>query len=94
VQYDYQKRPGISNLLDILKLLGGNPDDFIGQSQYGPLKTAVADVVAAFLADFQDKLLMVNEDVLKTKLEKSEVEAAVQAGETLFKVQRAVGLRS
>lgn len=93
VQHDYAQRPGISNLLDILKLLGGNPDDFIGQNQYGPLKTAVADVVATFLADFQGKLLTVHDDSLQTKLQKSEVEAAAQANETLLKVQRAVGLR-
>jgi tryptophanyl-tRNA synthetase len=93
IQYDYKERPGVSNLLDILKLLGGKPDDFIGQNQYGPLKTAVADVVAAFLVDFQAKLLTVNEQELLAKLEKSEIEANTQAGATLLKVQKAVGLR-
>ncbi len=84
---------GISNLLTILELFGGNPDEFIGQEQYGPLKTAVADVVGIFLADFHGKMLAVNEDKLEAKLLKSEVEANAQAGETLLKVQQAVGLR-
>src|SRR5690606_30176550 len=49
IQHEYSKRPGISNLLDILKLHGGSPDDYIGQNQYGPLTSAVADKLAAFL---------------------------------------------
>ena len=93
IQYDYKTRPGISNLLDMLKLLGGNPDDFIGQNQYGPLKTAVADKMATFLTDFQAKLAQVDESALIQKLESSEAEMNKQAGKTLLKVQQAVGLR-
>lgn len=93
IQHDYKERPGISNLLDIYKLLGGNPDEFIGQKQYGPLKSAVADKVAAFLADFQDRLSAVDTDQLLSKLETSESLMNKTAGETLLTVQRAVGLR-
>jgi tryptophanyl-tRNA synthetase len=93
VQYNYQERPGISNLLDILKLLGGNPDEFIGQDQYGPLKFAVADKVVTFLIDFQKKLASVDEAKLQTKLEESEKAMNEQANRTLLKVQKAVGLR-
>lgn len=92
VQHD-PAQPGINNLLTILNLFGGNPEEFIGQSQYGPLKTAVADAVGTFLADFHGKMLAVNDDELQAKLLKSEVEANAQAGETLLKVQQAVGLR-
>lgn len=93
VQYDYEKQPGISNLLDIYKLLGGNLDEFIGQNQYGPLKTAVADKVSEFLGDFQNKLAGVDEGQLQSKLKSSEAEMNKQANETLHKVQKAVGLR-
>lgn len=93
VQYDYRGRPGVSNLLDMLKLFGGSPDEFIGQNQYGPLKTAVADKVAAFLEDFQKKLVEVDEQALVQKLEASEVEMNKTANATLLKVQKAVGLR-
>ncbi len=93
VQYDYKERPGISNLLDILKLFGGNSDEFIGQNQYGPLKSAVADKVAAFLEDFQDKLSQVDNAALMSKLEASEAAMREAAGLTLQKVQKAVGLR-
>lgn len=86
-------QPGITNLLTLLELFGGNPEKFIGQEQYGPLKSAVVDAVCTFLADLQGKLLAVNEPELEVKLLKSEVEANTQAGKTLLKVQQAVGLR-
>lgn len=93
IRHDYDKRPGVSNLLDMLKLLGGDPDGFIGQQQYGPLKTAVADAVADFLADFQQGLAKVDEGAILSKLADSEKRMNEQAGATLLKVQKAVGLR-
>jgi tryptophanyl-tRNA synthetase len=92
VQYA-DDQPGIANLLDILKLLGGNPEDFIDQDQYGPLKEAVANVVVDFLNDFQAKLSQVNEADLLAKLQESERQMNEQANQALLKVQRAVGLR-
>ena len=94
VQYDYKERPGVSNLLDMLKLFGGNPDEYSGQNQYGPLKTAVADKVAAFLEEFQAKLAQVDEAAITKKLESSEAAMNETANQTLLKVQKAVGLRS
>jgi hypothetical protein len=80
--------------LDLVTLLGGNRDEFIGQAQYGPLKTAVADKVAEFLQDFQVKLSAVDDAAVNKKLETSEQLMAQQAGKTLLKVQKAVGLRA
>lgn len=93
VRFDYKERPGISNLLDILKLFDGNPDDFIGNDQYGPLKTAVAEKLASFLSDFQTKLSNVSDDTITQKLSTSEATMTEQANKTLLSVQRAVGLR-
>jgi tryptophanyl-tRNA synthetase len=94
VGHDYEKQPGISNLLDIYEALGGNPEDFIGQEQYGPLKQAVADKVKEFLTDFQAKLAEVDEDKLHAKLKSSEKAMNEMANATLLKVQQAVGLRA
>lgn len=93
VQYDYKERPGVSNLLDIYKLLGGNTEDFIGNNQYGPLKEAVAEKVTRFLQEFQTKLSQVSDDAINTKLQASESAMNEQAKATLGNVQRAVGLR-
>lgn len=93
INHDYQNQAGISNLLDIYKLFGGNPDDFIGQSQYGPLKQAVSDKVADFLSSFQAILASVDNDSLLKKLEQSEKAMNQMANETLLRVQKAIGLR-
>lgn len=93
VQYNYQEQPGVSNLLDLLKLLGGRPEDFIGQTQYGPLKTEVADRLAGFLNDFQAKLATVDDQAILAKLATSEAAMNQQANLVLLKVQQAVGLR-
>lgn len=94
VAFDYKDQPGVSNLLDMLQLFGGDPQTFVGQQQYGPLKTAVADKIAAFLEDFQRKLAGVSNANVMAKLEHSEAAMNEQANATLFNVQRAVGLRS
>lgn len=93
INYNKDKQPGIANLLDILKLLGGNPEEFIGQAQYGPLKTAVAEVVSEFLKDFQIQLAQVDDAAILAKLAASETAMNQQANAKLLKVQRAVGLR-
>ncbi len=87
------EQPGISNLLDILKLLGGTPDEFIGNDQYGPLKEAAAVRVAEFLTNFQADLAKVDETAIDAKLAESERRMSEQANQTLAKVQKAVGLR-
>lgn len=93
VNRNAEKQPGIANLLEVLELLGGNADDFVGRDQYGPLKSAVADVVADFLIQFQRQLALVDKAVLEQKLQASELLMNEQANATLLKVQRAVGLR-
>jgi tryptophanyl-tRNA synthetase len=92
VQYA-DNQPGIANLLDILKLLGGNAEEFIGQEQYGPLKEAVAGLVADFLTAFQSDLANVDDQAILAKLNSSELEMNAQANQTLLNVQKAVGLR-
>ena len=93
VAYNRETQPGIANLLDLYTLFGGNQADFIGQTQYGPLKTAVADKVGAFLNDFQTRLQSVDDTAIQAKLAESEAVMNAQANSILLKVQQAVGLR-
>lgn len=97
INYDFDKQPGISNLLDILSALTDTPiKDVIakykGQTQYGPLKQGVTNAVKSFLADFQSKLTKVDEKSLMDKLVSSEAAMNESANKTLSRVQRAVGL--
>ena len=98
IKYDKQNQPGVSNLIDILAALTGREvsdvtQEYEGQTQYGPLKSATAEAVKIFLADFQDKLSKVDESELLAKLESSETAMNEVANQTLLNVQKAVGLR-
>lgn len=98
INYDYTKQPGVTNLLDMMALFSGLDLDsvkqqYVGQTQYGPLKSAVADAVEAFLKAFQSKLADVDMTKVMLKLEADEVLMREQAGATLYRVQQAVGLR-
>lgn len=98
IHLDWDNQPGISNLLQILALLEARPledvaHEWEGKSSYGEFKSAVAEKVKAFLADFQSRLAAVDDQTLRTKLEASETAMNTAANATLLKVQRAVGLR-
>jgi tryptophanyl-tRNA synthetase len=98
IHWDWEKQPGITNLLQILSLLSNRGKEEVvsewdGKSSYGELKAAVAEVVRNFLSDFQQKLSQVNHDQLMDKLEADEAAMSTVANQTLERVQQAVGLR-
>ena len=103
VQYDKENQPGISNLLEILTLvrqdagrevtLEQTANEYLGMDRYGDFKRIVADEVAEFLENFQNRLAAVDERAIEEKLASSEKDMNVVANETLYRVQKAVGLR-
>ena len=99
IRYDKKERPGISNLLDILAAFSDRSiedvvKEYDGQTQYGPLKSAVADTVRTFLADFQGRMSSIDDSVILNKLESSEKLMNEIANKKLLSVQKAIGLRS
>lgn len=99
VAYDPVKQPGVSNLLQILALLTGKSLDavcetYATQTQYGPLKTAVAEAVQSFLTDFQTRLAAIDDKSLFSTIADSEKQLNDIADETLHRAQVAVGLRA
>lgn len=98
VNFDWDNQPGITNLLQLLALLSDQPQDkvnrqWLGQTQYGPLKAAVADAVVQFLESFQSTYHTTSDDQLLQTLERSERAMSEVANQTLLKAQQAVGLR-
>lgn len=103
VQYDKENQPGISNLLEILTLvrqdagrevtLEQTANEYFGMDRYGDFKRIVADEVAEFLENFQNQLAAVDERAIEEKLASSEKDMNIVANETLYRVQKAVGLR-
>ncbi|HSE60688.1 MAG TPA: tryptophan--tRNA ligase, partial [Candidatus Saccharimonadales bacterium] len=60
IKYDWEKQPGIANLLQIFSLLSGRDlqeviHQWEGQESYGDFKKAVAQVVSDFLGDFHTR---------------------------------------
>lgn len=98
INFDWQTQPGVTNLLQLLSILTGRTQDevnneWIGQTQYGPLKKAVADAVVDFLTNFQNRLAQISDEELLATLENSEARMQEIANATLLRVQKAVGLR-
>lgn len=99
INFDWQRQPGITNLLQLLAILTNRPQaevnaEWVGQTQYGPLKRAVAEAVTTFLTDFQTRLADISDETLLATLERSERAMNEVAIITLLRVQKAVGLRS
>jgi tryptophanyl-tRNA synthetase len=92
INYDYQNQPGVANLLEILKLFGGDVNDYISQVQYGSLKNRVAERVGDFLSDLHQKKSQISIDEIEHKLKSSEEQASEQAEVTLLKVKSVLGL--
>lgn len=98
IMFDIKKRPGVTNLLQILGLLSGRDQQEVitqwaGKASYGDLKKAVADAVGDFLLNFHAKLAAVDDQIILNKLETSEVHMNKIANAVLLRTQRAVGLR-
>jgi tryptophanyl-tRNA synthetase len=98
IHFDKVNQPGISNLLEILSLLRGQPlaetiAEFEGQTRYGDFKQVVASEVEQFLTNFQQKLATVDDAAIIAKLEQSERDLSQTANATLLRAQQAVGLR-
>ena len=98
IQFDWDKQPGVTSLLQILALLTNRPQaevtaEWAGTGHYGDFKKVVAETVRSFLIDFQAKYNSVTDEQLLAKLEQSERDLATTANATLLRAQQAVGLR-
>ncbi len=97
VRYDWENKPGVSNLLDLMSAVTGTPvNDLVTHfdgKMYGQFKTEVAEAVVAFLEPVQAKYKQYRDDepylkqIFKTGAEK----AHARAHETLRKVYDAIG---
>lgn len=98
VNFDWEKQPGITSLLQIMSLLTGRDQadvnkEWVGTGRYGTFKNAVAEVVANFLAEFQAHYSQIDDNEVIAKLEASEAMMNKVANERLLRVQQAVGVR-
>lgn len=98
INFDWEKQPGITSLLQIMALLSKRPQEevnaeWVGTDRYGTFKNAVAEVVSNFLAEFQAHYNAISDEALIAKLKASETAMKETANATLLRAQKAVGLR-
>lgn len=98
IQFDREKQPGISNLLEILALFTQRDieevtNEWRDKDRYGDFKKVVAEETKQFLTNFQTRLSQVDDSAIEKRLQASEAELAQTANETLLRIQQAVGLR-
>ena len=96
VRYDRERKPGVSNLLEILAACTGEQPDVLATrySQYGPLKSDTGDAVVELLTPIQARYheLMSDPAELQSLLRKGAGKARTVAAATLARAQSAIGL--
>jgi tryptophanyl-tRNA synthetase len=95
VFYDREKKPGVSNLLDILSAATGTkPTDLAkNYSQYGPLKNDTGEAVVELVRPIQARYaeLMADRAELQRLLRKGADKARAVASVTLDRAKNAIG---
>lgn len=99
IKYDPEKKPAISNLLNIYSLLGGKSikdleAQYESAASYAKFKEDLAEVVVDFLKPFQTryKELNADPDYVAGVLAKSEEEAKIIASSNLKEFKQKMGL--
>ena len=96
VRYDPVKKPGVSNLLEILgATVGADPEKLAEKyTQYGPLKTDTAEAVVELLRPIQERYRELESDpgAMDAILHQGAEKAGVIAAQTLERARSAMGL--
>jgi tryptophanyl-tRNA synthetase len=96
VHYDWEAKPGISNLMEMHSLLSGTPIDRLeaehGSGGYGRFKEAVAEAVIAGLAPIRRAFDALADAEVKDLMGRGAAEARERAEPLLEAVRRRVGL--
>jgi len=97
IDYDPANRPALANLLTIYAQLGNRQiprlvKDYQGKG-YGEFKQDLAEVVAKFLIDFQNKFNNISDEEAKAVLENGRQQAAALARAKMEKIRQVIGVR-
>ncbi|HJS71119.1 MAG TPA: tryptophan--tRNA ligase [Acidimicrobiia bacterium] len=96
VAYDWDEKPGISNLLEIFSVVSGRPiEDIVGEyasGGYGRFKDAVAEAVANGIKPIREAYEGMSDEEVAVVMSESAERARMSADRTLTEVKEAVGL--
>ncbi|WP_432979090.1 tryptophan--tRNA ligase [Dactylosporangium sp. CA-233914] len=94
VVYDPERKPGVSNLLDLLSAITGDKSEQIAAKyeNYGSLKAATADAVIALLEPIQRRYHELTPQDIEQALAQGAAQARERADATVSRVRNAMGL--
>lgn len=96
VKYDLKNKPAVSNLLTIYAYLSNKTTKEIEKEYegrgYGDFKKGLAEVVASFLQNFQDRYYAISDADVLTILNEGKNKATLIANQTLNQARKAVGI--
>lgn len=101
IKYDREKKPGISNLLEIYSSLTDEPiakiEKLFAGKGYGEFKKSLAEIISDYFADFRKKkkkLMSSNTELrtIRTVLNSGSKKASVKASAKIAEVKKKVGL--
>lgn len=97
IRFDVDKKPGLSNLISLYSVLGGDTvqkvEETFSGKQYSELKQQLADLTIETLAPIQERYraIMADKKYLEGIMAEGAAKARYIAGKTLRKVYRKVG---
>lgn len=96
VRYDWDAKPGISNLLEIFAYFSGRSiDDLVAEyhdTLYGHFKLAVGEAVVEGLRPIRERFEAIGDDEVEALLTEHAARARAMAAETITEVRQAMGL--
>jgi tryptophanyl-tRNA synthetase len=96
VRYDWETKPGVSNLLELLALATGQTPEQVaaGYDQYGPLKADTAAAIVELLRPVQERYRQLRADpaVVHKALQRGAEKARELAAVTLVRARDHIGL--
>jgi len=96
VSFDWEEKPGISNLLEMFSFFSGRAiDDLVGEyaaSGYGTFKVAVGEAVAAGIGPIREAFEGLSDSEVAEVMSASAARARVSADATMTLVREATGL--
>ena len=89
VRVDAERKPGVTNLLEILTACGGSTD---GITTYGALKSATTDAIVSVLEPIQSAYAALDPDDVTARFEAGEQRCRTVTEPVLAAARRAIGL--
>ena len=98
IEYDIEKKAGISNLLDILAVFSERSVDSLvdqyADVQYGTFKDAVADAVIEGLSPLRQVYKALEDPEVERIMTMGALDARTRAEQTMARIRTAVGLNA